>query len=191
MAMPGLQADLGITKAQLGIFLTLHGVVYAFSKFLSGVAADKLSSRHMLVCALLFSSVCNLLFGLNSALIVLGSLWVLNGLFQGFGFSPIARLLVYWIPPKELATKMAIWQTSHSIGVASALIICGYVVSFGWRYCFFVPVVIAMLGVIFMWITIRNTPSSVGLPEIEEMEHNGQKKPNVLLKRIHLNINVY
>jgi OPA family glycerol-3-phosphate transporter-like MFS transporter/OPA family sugar phosphate sensor protein UhpC-like MFS transporter len=127
-------------KSSAGNFLTLHGVVYAFSKILSGFAADKLSSRHMLlVCALLFSSVCNLLFGLNSALIVLGSLWVLNGLFQGFGFSPIARLLVYWIPPKELATKMAIWQTSHSIGAASALIICGYVVSFGWRWCFFCP----------------------------------------------------
>lgn len=50
MAMPDLQADLGITKAQLGLFLTLHGAIYGISKFLSGFAADRLSSRHMLYC---------------------------------------------------------------------------------------------------------------------------------------------
>jgi sugar phosphate permease len=116
MAMPDLQADLGITKAQLGLFLTLHGAIYGISKFLSGFAADRLSSRHMLVVALLLCSLCNILFGLSSSLLVLGIFWVLNGLFQGAGFPPIAHLLTHWINPKELATKMSWWNTSHSIG---------------------------------------------------------------------------
>jgi OPA family glycerol-3-phosphate transporter-like MFS transporter/OPA family sugar phosphate sensor protein UhpC-like MFS transporter len=176
MAMPGLQADLGITKAQLGIFLTLHGLVYGVSKFLSGFPADKLSSRHLLVSALLLCSICNLIFGFSSSLTILGIFWVLNGLFQGFGFPPIARLLAYWIPPKELATKMSIWQTSHSIGAALAVIICGYLISFGWRWCFYIPVILALFGVIWMWITIRNSPKDVGLPEIDELEHKDNNK---------------
>ncbi|MDR1474454.1 MAG: MFS transporter [Endomicrobium sp.] len=176
MAMPGLQADLGITKAQLGIFLTLHGIIYGVSKFLSGFPADKLSSRHLLVSALLLCSVCNFIFGFSSSLIILGAFWVLNGFFQGFGFPPIARLLAYWIPPKQLATKMSIWQTSHSIGGALAVIICGYLVSFGWRWCFYVPAVLALLGVVWMWITVRNSPKDVGLPEIDELEHKNNYK---------------
>jgi OPA family glycerol-3-phosphate transporter-like MFS transporter/OPA family sugar phosphate sensor protein UhpC-like MFS transporter len=185
MAMPGIQTDLGITKEQIGIFLSLHGIVYGISKFLSGFAADKLSSRHLLICGLLMCSICNIIFGFSSSIIILGIVWILNGLFQGVGFPPIARLLTYWIPSKELATKMSIWQTSHSLGAALAVIICGYVVSFGWRWCFYIPSIIALLGVIFMWITLRDTPKSVGLPEIDEDEIYGvdkSKQTNVAIE---------
>lgn len=178
MAMPALQVDLGITKAQLGLFLTLHGLIYGVSKFLSGFAADKLSPRHMLVTGLLLCSVCNILFGLSSSVLFLGIFWVLNGLFQGTGFPPIARLLTHWIPPKELATKMAWWNTSHSIGAGLAVIICGYLVSFGWRWCFFIPGALALVGVVFTWFSIRNSPKSVGLPEIGEEKKESQQAEN-------------
>ena len=36
LAMPGLAQDYGITKTTLGIFLTLHGVVYGLGKFVCG-----------------------------------------------------------------------------------------------------------------------------------------------------------
>ena len=39
LAMPGLEADLGISKTSLGIFLTLNGVVYGLSRFVNGVLA--------------------------------------------------------------------------------------------------------------------------------------------------------
>jgi len=170
MAMPGMQAELGVTKAQLGIFLSLHGIVYGVSKFLSGFAADRFSSRHLLVCGLLMCSICNMIFGSSSSLMVLGIVWVVNGLFQGMGFPPIARLLTHWIPPKELATKMSRWNTSHSIGAGLAFIICSRVVSLGWRWCFYIPSLIALLCVVFIWVSIRNTPKSVGLPEIDASE---------------------
>lgn len=185
MAMPGIQEDLGITKAQLGIFLTLHGLIYGVSKFLSGFLADKVSSRHMLVTALLLCSICNILFGLSTPLIVLGIFWVLNGLFQGAGFPPIARLLTHWIPPKELATKMAWWNTSHSIGAGGAVIICGYLVSFGWRWCFLIPAAMALAGVIFTWFSIKDSPKSVGLPEIGEEDNSEEdKKPKASYKEL-------
>lgn len=41
LAMPGLEADLGISKTSLGIFLTLNGVVYGLSRFVNGVLADR------------------------------------------------------------------------------------------------------------------------------------------------------
>ena len=45
LAMPGIEAELGITKTSLGMFLTLHGLVYGLSKFLNGFWSDRLNSR--------------------------------------------------------------------------------------------------------------------------------------------------
>ena len=54
VAMPALEAELGISKTQLGLFLTLNGVIYGFSRFVNGFLADRPHSfgpgepRHML-----------------------------------------------------------------------------------------------------------------------------------------------
>ena len=44
LAMPGLEADLGISKTSLGIFLTLNGLIYGFSRFANGILADRMNA---------------------------------------------------------------------------------------------------------------------------------------------------
>ena len=44
-ALPAMEAELGITKLQLGIFLTLNGIIYGFSRFINGFIADRCSRR--------------------------------------------------------------------------------------------------------------------------------------------------
>ncbi|MDR1096901.1 MAG: MFS transporter [Tannerella sp.] len=167
IAMPFMQEDLGITKSELGIFLTLHGLIYGVSKFINGMIGDRVNARYFMVTGLILSAGCNLLFGFSSAVLVFGLTWMLNGWFQGMGFPPCARLLTHWIHPRELATKMSVWNTSHSIGAGLVVILCGYIVTLGWRWCFYIPSVIALAGAVFLWITLRDTPRSVGLPEIK------------------------
>jgi OPA family glycerol-3-phosphate transporter-like MFS transporter/OPA family sugar phosphate sensor protein UhpC-like MFS transporter len=41
-AMPGMQDDLGITKASLGLFLTLHGLLCGVSRLVNGMWAEAL-----------------------------------------------------------------------------------------------------------------------------------------------------
>lgn len=183
IAMPAMQTDLGISKTELGIFLTLHGVIYGVSKFANGFIGDRVNARYFMVIGLVLSAICNLLFGFSSAVLTLGIVWMLNGWFQGMGYPPCARLLTHWIPPKELATKMSIWNTSHSIGAGLVVIMCGYIVNLGWRWCFYVPSLIAFLGAVALWFTIRDVPASVGLPAIipegvskTEAEYNGTGK---------------
>src|SRR5690242_6170248 len=52
IAMPAMEAHLGIHKAQLGLFLTLHGVLYGVSKFANGILADRANARIFLVLGL-------------------------------------------------------------------------------------------------------------------------------------------
>jgi OPA family glycerol-3-phosphate transporter-like MFS transporter/OPA family sugar phosphate sensor protein UhpC-like MFS transporter len=79
------------------------------------------------------SALMNICFGFSSATVMLGLIWMLNGWVQGMGFPPVSHLMTHWFPPKELATKQSIWNTSHSIGAGLVVVLCGYLVTFHWR----------------------------------------------------------
>jgi OPA family glycerol-3-phosphate transporter-like MFS transporter/OPA family sugar phosphate sensor protein UhpC-like MFS transporter len=163
--------DLGVTKQNLGLFLTLHGLLYGVSKFLNGFLADRANARVFMAVALVASALLNLLFGFSSSVVALGIIWMLNGWFQGMGFPPCARLMANWFSPRELATKFSIWNMSHNIGSGLIVLLCGFLVSGyffepNWRLCFFVPAGIALVIAIVLWFMLPDTPPSVGLPEV-------------------------
>jgi OPA family glycerol-3-phosphate transporter-like MFS transporter/OPA family sugar phosphate sensor protein UhpC-like MFS transporter len=178
VAMPVMEKDLGISKSDLGLFLTLHGLLYGVARFANGFLADRSNARTFMVVGLVASALMNVFFGLSSAVVTLGLIWMLNGWVQGMGFPPISRLMTHWFPPHQLATKQSIWNTSHSIGAGLVVILCGYlvaprgeVIAANWRLCFFVPAALALLGAVFLWLTLPDTPPSVGLPEVKGTEH--------------------
>lgn len=178
IAMPYMEQDLGISKTELGVFLTAHGLVYGISRFANGIIADRANARLFMALGLVLCAICNIIFGFSTAVIVLGVVWVFNGWFQGMGFPPCVHLMTHWIPPHELATKMSVWNTSHSIGAGLIVVLCGFLMKwgFGWEACFFVPSAIALAGAAFLLFCLRDTPSSVGLPELGE---SGEKtKPS-------------
>lgn len=168
VAMPIMEQALGISKSKLGLFITLHELLYGVSKFANGVFGDRCNARVFMVVGLVASAVMNVLFGLGSAVVTLGVVWMLNGWFQGMGFPPCARLMNHWFAPKEYATKMSIWNISHSLGAGLILVLCGFVlVPLHWRLCFLVPAAIALVCALYLWFTLPDTPPSVGLPEVE------------------------
>lgn len=175
VAMPYLEHGLRIQKTSLGLFLTLHGLLYGVSKFANGFLGDRANARAFMAFGLGASALMNVLFGFNSAVITLGLIWMVNGWFQGMGFPPCARLLANWFPPKQLASRMSIWNISHSIGGGLIVILCGYLVLFNWRLAFFVPAAIAFAIAIFIWFTLPDTPPSVGLPEVAGTEDHSQQ----------------
>lgn len=189
MAIPAMESDasLHFTKADLGLFLTLGGLVYGISKFTNGILGDRLNARYFMMFGLVMCALCNFVFGLSSVVWIFGLIWILNNWFQGIGYPPCARLLTHWVHPKEMATKMSIWNVAHSIGAFVAIVICGYVVVMGWRWCFYIPAMIGMSGVLFIWYTLRDTPTSVGLPEVVAGKFTdtiAKKKTNTEFKQI-------
>ena len=186
-AMPALGEEYGITDTSFGIILSLAGLVYGVSKFLNGFIADRANARWHLAIGLSACVILNMIFGWSADLshfftgqtegpdfvggmvTIMAVLLILNNVFQGAGFGPCNRLMVHWVPPKELATKMSIWNMSHSIGAAVVSVVCGSIVAtMGWRWCFWIPAAIAAAGVLFIILTLRDTPSSVGLPELPD-----------------------
>lgn len=232
-AIPGLTAEYGITKTSFGIILTLVTIVYGLSRFLNGVLADRMNARYHMSVGLLLCAIANFAFGwgadlsalftghtsgpmfTNTMVLIFGIILIANNLFQGSGFPPVARLLTHWIPQQELATKMSVWNTSHSIGAALVAILAGYIMGtmgtnlsgnpevvaaiaanlnvdlsdsermksviesashYGaWKWCFWIPAAIAFAGSIGLFLGLRDTPSSVGLPELHKTHKKGKE----------------
>lgn len=175
-----------ITKAQFGAIISAGGIIYGISKLINGVIGDRTNARWHLVLGLGICVAVNFLFGWTDKLTtmitgaeggpdfiggfvtIMSVLYIINQIFQGCGFAPCNHLMVSWVPPHELATKMSLWNTSHSIGAFVAAVICGYLTN--WQLCFWVPACISLVGVFFIIVTLRNTPKSVGLPELPKVE---------------------
>src|ERR1035437_4705450 len=174
IAMPVMEKTLGVTKTDLGLFLTLHGVLYGVSKFVNGFFGDRCNVRAFMVTGLVLSAVTNVCFGFSSAVAALGFFWMINGWFQGMGFPPCARAFTHWVPRRDLATKMSIWNASTNIGAGLVVVMCSYLLSYfgNWRLCFFVPATIAFLCAMFLWFALPDTPPSVGLPEVQGTQVN-------------------
>lgn len=190
--MPAMQTELGITKTSLGLFLTLNGIIYGLSRFVNGFIADRCSRRKLLAGGLILSALVNLAIAFSPKLdgmlnlldaegkatigltYLIGTLWVINGYIHGMGYPPCANLMAHWFKPSELATKQSIWNASHSIGAGVVIALCGWLLSrFGtsaWHLCFSVPAIISIIGAIAVFFTLRDTPSSVGLPEVEKLD---------------------
>ena len=188
-AMPSIEATFGITKTQLGIFLTLNGVIYGVSRFINGFIADRVSARKFMALGLALCALVNIGFGFSDKMallitgtaggseyitaltIIMGSILLLNGYFQGMGVPPVSPLMTHWVPANELATKMSIWNMSHSIGAGLIFVLGALLVhhfdNSAWRLCFLVPAAISLIGAGALYLTLRDKPSSVGLPELE------------------------
>lgn len=168
IGMPLMEKQLGVGKTQLGAFLTAHDSVYGVSKLANGFLGDRVSARWLMAAGLALSALMNGAFGLASSALLLGTVWMLNGWFQGMGFPPCARILAHWFAPAERGRMWGIWNGSHMIGAAGILVLAGQVGErYGWRAVFLVPagIALAMSAVLALWL--RDTPASLGLPPVE------------------------
>ena len=209
-ALPAMEEQLGLTKAQLGIFLTLNGVIYGVSRFINGMLADRVSGRKMMSIGLFLSALVNLLIcfspkmngflGLFDAggkativfVYVVGSLWMINGYLQGMGVPPCHTIMANWIKPSELPFKMSIWNASHSLGAGVVVWLCGWILHHygysAWNLCFLVPALIAILTGSLVLFGVKDKPTELGFPPVEkmDMEKNTQAPKEEPVKDIEL-----
>ena len=188
IAMP-LLGEIGVSKVQLGAFLTAGGIIYGIGRFLNGIVADRNSARKVMATGLFICSAVNVLFGFSDLMAIgaaapvvtdgtaasaslvwtMGILWILNQYFQGMGVGPCIKTLPKWFPPEELSTKQSIWNLSHSVGAGAVFALCGWVLIpmfHSWRLCFIVPAAIAALGGVAVLFLFKDSPGDVGLSVI-------------------------
>ncbi len=177
IAAPAITREFHFSNTQWGLVLSVSTIVYAFSKFLSGVVGDRANPRYLLGLGLLFSALVNLCFGLGASLGFFVAFWALNNLFQGSGVPPCVRLLTYWFSPKEIGRAWGLWNASHQIGGAIILLWGGYLVShYGWRSAFWAPALVCIVGAVAVMLRLTDSPESEGLPPVEVYKGEAKKE---------------
>lgn len=200
-ALPAMSQELHYTNTELGILGSSLYFTYAIGKFVNGVMADSSDVRKFLPFALIMSAIVNIcfalsfcfitpgqftFFGLPSATIllwVLAFFWGLNGWFQSMGFPAIAKSLTFWYSNSERGTKWALWSTSHQVGTFISVLLSGFIIAqFGWQAAFFIPAIFAILVSVWLLDRLRDKPTSLGLPDVEDYREPyqsecGEEKP--------------
>lgn len=159
VAVPGICAEFGYTKAQMGTVLMALKITYAIGQFVNGQLAERFAPRRLLALGLLASAAINLLFGWSSALYFMTFLWACNGYVQAFGWAPCVRVTANWFPIERRGRAMGIIGTGYQLCGALTFVVAGWAAeTFGWRGALFVPSALLVASAAHMWWLLEETP---------------------------------
>lgn len=177
LAIPDLVQN-GYDAAELGLAMSFLAIAYGLSKFLMGNVSDRSNSRVFMALGLILSGTIMFAFGwfpfATSSVAIMGVLLFLNGWFQGMGWPPSGRVMVHWFSVKERGTKMSIWNVAHNIGggLMAPLAILGLEIFNDWHAKFYFPGMVALGVAALIYLLVRDSPQSQGLPSIEEWKND-------------------
>ena len=187
LAMPGL-IELGYSRAQLGLVLSGVAMTYGFSKFFMGSVSDRSNSRTFMALGLALSAATMITMGQAPAATatvgIMFALQLANGWFQGMGWPPSGRVMVHWFSASERGMKMAVWNVAHNIGggLVGPIAVLALVLFGEWQSVLYFHGYLALAIALFIWLTVRDTPQSQGIPPVEAWRND---KPRAFVYEAH------
>src|SRR6202522_98355 len=103
-AIPGIQAEFGVSKAALGWASAALLWCYAIGQAITGNLGDKFGGRRVMSAGAILSFVMNWATSLSTGIVSLAVFWGINGYFQAMGWAPGSRLLSNWWVRHERGT---------------------------------------------------------------------------------------
>jgi OPA family glycerol-3-phosphate transporter-like MFS transporter len=183
LAMPYL-VEQGFSRGDLGVAMSGVAIAYGVSKLLMGAVSDRSNPRVFLCLGLLLSAAIFLFMGFvpwaTSSVTIMFVLLFLNGWVQGMGWPPCGRTMVHWWSQKERGSVVSVWNCAHNVGggMIGPLFILGMGWFNDWRSAFYVPAAAAIAIAVLVFVVIRDTPQSCGLPPVEEYKNDYPKDYN-------------
>ncbi|MEV4420181.1 MFS transporter [Patulibacter sp. NPDC049589] len=159
VALPAIQTDLHFSALDLQWVVGAYTLSFGGLLLLGGRAADLLGRRRMLIGGLALFAVASLAAGLapsSGALIAARAV-------QGIGgalLSPAALSIVTvtFAPGRERGIALGIWGALAGLGGTAGVVAGGLLIdSLGWEWVFFVNVPIAVIALIAIPLTIRES----------------------------------
>lgn len=170
-AIPGIQAELGLTSATLGWISTAMLWAYAIGQAINGNLADKFGGRRVMSLGAILSCGTNWAASFASGFASLILPWGMNGYFQALGWAPGSRLISNWWGTSERGKVYGLYVFAAGCAsilsyVTSLLVI--EVLSLDWRWIFRLPVLLMLAGGIIFYIVARDRPSDLGYEELSD-----------------------
>lgn len=180
-AIPGIQAEFGVSKATLGWVSAAMLWCYAVGQAFNGNLGDKFGGRRIMSAGAGLSCAANWAVSFATNVVNLGLLWGLNGLFQAMGWAPGSRLLSNWFGKHNRGRAFGFYV--FAAGMASVLsyvtsILVVHSFALDWRWIFRLPVLLMLVGGIVFYLVVREHPEDLGLRSPHDGDA-GQEDPAV------------
>jgi sugar phosphate permease len=162
---PFLREELGLTHAQLGMFISFFFAGVAAASIFFGWTSDFLGERRTLMIGLGIQGVFMIGFSLISSFFLGGLLLIMAGI----GYSSVApattKSVMRWFSSQGRATAMGVKQTGIPLGgILAASIMPGIALSFGWRFSVLLGAILALSAILVVRILIPPAAPSIGGP---------------------------
>jgi len=139
------------TKTQAGLVSTSYFFMYGIGQFFSGMLADKLNPRKLMIVGLVSSSILNIAMSVAPANIM-PVIWGINGLALSLTWSPIMRIFAEKLNGDDLHRLSVHFGTCSVAGSLGAYVMCSAVVYFlSWKWVFIASASFMLVSVI-LWI---------------------------------------
>jgi MFS transporter, OPA family, glycerol-3-phosphate transporter len=160
VALPGISAELGYTKSQMGTVLMGLKLAYGVGQLLNGQFAERFPPRRLLALGMLASAGLNVFFGFATGLYFLTFIWAANGYVQALGWPPTIRVAANWFPALQRGRAIGIIGTGYQLCGALTFVVAGWAAErFGWRGALYVPAILITLSALHMWFVLDEEPN--------------------------------
>ena len=184
VCMPMLSEDLGYTKADFAIVLSLYSLMYSLGQFYTGMLSDRFGPRLIVGAGLIISLVCSVVMGFGHVFVVFLIMFTINGIAQSTGWPGTVKNMATWFRHHERGVVMGFWCTCYVAGGFIATNFATLVATnqwlfpqLGWRRGFLAPpILLAVVAAIYILLT-RNKPSDAGLPDFPEDDDKDTEAP--------------
>ncbi len=164
-AIPGIQAEFGVSKEALGWVSATMLWCYAIGQAINGNLGDKFGGRRVMSAGAILSCAMNWATSFAGGVVSLGILWGANGYLQALGWAPGSRLLSNWWGRHERGKVFGCYV--FAAGLASVLsfvtsLIVVHYLQMDWRWIFRIPVLLLLVGGITFYLVARERPEDLG-----------------------------
>lgn len=158
---PFMKADLGLTKAQIGLFASAAVAGYGVFLIPAGWICDKWGVRWTLCFGQVVAGCCLIAMLFAQSYTMGLVVMFVAGLGMGFLSPSTGKGIVEWFAIKERGMAMGIKQTSvNAGGLITAVTLPTVAIAFGWRWGFAILGAVAILSGILSAVFYKDAPKS-------------------------------
>ena len=173
-----LQIAFGVSAASIALLSSVYFYAYAIMQLPSGILTDNVGPRRMVSIFTLIAAAGAIITGIASTfdLVIAGRLLI--GIGVSVIYIPTMKILAAWYREKEFASFAGILLAIGNLGALCAAGPLALMSSaLGWQQVFIIIGAITLIIAILAWIIIRDHPSDMNLPSIQEIEAEEKGKP--------------
>jgi len=167
-AIPGIEAELGLSKAALGWISAALLWSYAIGQMINGNLGDKFGGRRMMCAGAVASFALNWATSFGTGFKSLAAAWGLNGLAQSMGWAPGSKVVSNWFGPTERGRAFGFYVlaagSASVLSFVTSLVVLD-ILHLDWRWIFRLPVALMLLGALVVWLAAKDRPADAGFAE--------------------------